>query len=213
MVRTFLNLLPAQVENHPPPGSPTSLFSERSSPETALASIIPVTAPQSEMSPSKDVPSLSAPPIRFTSSSTNPQAKLAMSSSVAPSGSGISTKQRLAQAALTMAPPKDIGSSTSKPKPKSSVPLPTRTTSNPLGNLSFKKSNPPTPIVIPSGTVSTTQPALTQSPLFHSADQYGPPTATFESPVVEQHQRDSVLVTPAERSASINKSSTVHATT
>lgn len=126
------------VDGHAAPASPTSLFSEPSSPEEPLISAQP-----------RPLPISSAPALpvkKFSSSGTSitiprrPSHTLTkMTSSaldVASSGSGLSTKQRLAQGALEPKRPNAPYLS----KPKANAPLPSKTVSaTVMKSLSFKK--------------------------------------------------------------------------
>ncbi|KAF8912874.1 hypothetical protein CPB84DRAFT_1670858, partial [Gymnopilus junonius] len=187
------------------PHSPTSLFSEPSSPEMALASAVGPKA-QLSITPSnkpnnKFPPTPSVPPIQIRSRSTNPQAKLAMPSALVASGGGIPTKQRLAHGALALTSLKAVGAGATKPKPRPSLPLPTRTQSNPLSNLSFKKRNPPTPqISIPGGNNSS-RPDISHVSPFRSPVQTEQTLTPIDSPSIQSPQA-TVGIAPMEQSLS-----------
>jgi hypothetical protein len=122
---------------------------------------------------------------------SNPHAKIAnMSSGIASTTSGISTKQRLAQGALAFTAPKEVGKVPLKPKP----PLPTRKPSTNFSNLSFKKNKDPLALTIPSTTSDQTDalPSTFQSPMNEAT------FAPLNSPSLQSPQPTSAKVSFAE---------------
>ncbi|KAH9486727.1 hypothetical protein JR316_0000792 [Psilocybe cubensis] len=143
--------VPNSPKKSPPgsrPQSPTSLFSDRSSPEITLASTIQPRTRTTSVSVAKAKP-------RSTRKVTDPQAKIAsMPESALVTSSGITTKQRIAQGALNPKAPKDLAPSQSTPKPLSRVPH----------LLNFKKISSSTD----SATVTGVHSPSLESPSLHS---------------------------------------------
>jgi hypothetical protein len=111
----------------------TSLFSEPSSPEEPLSTNAASRPPEKRDS---SIANAAFRPPRIPRRRTNPQNKVLMAPSELASGSGISTKQRLAQGALNPTVPK-AAASTAAGRPSLSQ---LKTPANSLMNLSFKKT-------------------------------------------------------------------------
>jgi len=170
----------------PPPDSPTSLFSQPSSPIIATTKISLQESTTGSVTNKPLTPSI--PPMTVGRQS-NPHAKIAnMSSGMTPSASGISTKQRLAQGALAPTAPKEVGKGKMPPQPK--PPLPTRKTSTNFSNLSFKKNKDPLSLTISPTTLDQTDtlPSAFRSPMNEA------PFAPLESPSLQSPQPTSALV-------------------
>ncbi|CAA7266639.1 unnamed protein product [Cyclocybe aegerita] len=148
-------------------GSPTSLFSGNSSPEVHIEKMPPKPKATAHSKPPLPPPPPLPSSIKIPRRPNNPHAKIAdMPVSAIPSGSGISTKQRLAQGALAPTIPKEVPSAPLKPPlPKSAPkPLPTRTNTSSFSGLSFKKK--PIAVTIPETT--NHPPSLTPISAFKS---------------------------------------------
>ncbi|KAJ3502486.1 hypothetical protein NLJ89_g8864 [Agrocybe chaxingu] len=148
-------------------GSPTSLFSGNSSPEIHTKKIPPKPKATAHSKPPLPPPPPLPSSIKIPRRPNNPHAKIAdMPASAVPSGSGISTKQRLAQGALAPTIPKEVPSAPLKPPPPRSTPkpLPTRTNTSSFSGLSFKKK--PIAVTIPES--ANHPPILTSTSAFKS---------------------------------------------
>lgn len=181
-------VLRSTIETQPPPDSPTSLFSQSSSPIIVATNIPLKESTTGSITHKPPTPSIAPTSVVRQS---NPHAKIAnMSSGVPSTASGISTKQRLAQGALAFTAPKEVGKVPLKPKP----PLPTRKLSTTFNNLSFKKNKNPLALTIPTTTSDQTDtlPSTFQSPMNEAT------FAPLNSPSLQSPQPTSAKVSFAE---------------
>ncbi|TFK40949.1 hypothetical protein BDQ12DRAFT_678640 [Crucibulum laeve] len=133
--------------------SPTSLFSAPSSPEISLQSQLPLpTVVAAAPPPPRPKKTPATAPLKTFRRGPNPHMKiLDMPSGAINTGTGISTKQRIAQGALQPTKP-----TAPPPAPNSRANLPQlKTSSNSLASLNFKKTTATTPLTAAGNTFTS----------------------------------------------------------